>query len=329
MDSGVRTESSAGGQDDIRSRLQDWLFLEADRRIVAISIVALFVGVLGTFVSTGVVAVGPGSSVANVFGSGLTSGVVTLVTIAVSINQLILSRVFGSPGKLAERLDGSRDIRERVEQLADQPSSPNDPAAFLSLLAVTLSERATAALTMVEQSETDPPAAVTESLRDIAEYGRNIDSQVEPGTPVADVLGIIVGPEYAINIAAVRHLRNEYGEVLTAETQTEMEAVDKLLESFAVIRQFFKTLALQQDFAILSRQLLYSGLLALLVSVSLTLVYRAETAMIAPSELAVVVPIALGVVITPIALFAAYVLRAATVAFRTVSVGPFVPPSGR
>lgn len=329
MDPGVRTESSAGGQNSIASRLQDWLFLEADRRIVAVGIVVSFVGVLGAFVSTGVVAVGPGSSVATVLGSGLTSGVVTLVTIAVSINQLILSRVFGSPGKLADRLDGSRDLRERVETVAGRPSSPNDPAAFLSLLAVTLSERAAAALSMVDQADTEFPTEVTDSLTDITEYGHSIDSQVAAGTPVADVLGVIVGPEYAINIAAVRHLRNEYADQLAADTQTEMEAVDELLEAFAVFRQFFKTLTLQQDFAILSRQLIYSGLLALLVSVSLTLVYRTDTATILPSDLVVLVPVALGVVVAPVALFAAYILRAATVAYRTVSVGPFVPPSER
>jgi hypothetical protein len=236
--------------------------------------------------------------------------------------------VFGSPGKLYDRLGSSRDLRKRVEELAGQPSSPNDPAAFLSLLAVTLSEHAETALSIVE-SETHPPAAVSEALSDIAEYGRNLDDQVEDETPIADVLSIIIGPEYAINIAAVRHLRNEYGESLSADAQTELEAVDELLESVAVIRQFFKTLALQQDFAILSRQLIYSGLLALLVSVSMTLVYRTDAVMIAESTLTVLVPVALGVVAAPIALFAAYLLRAATVAYRTVSVGPFVPPAER
>jgi len=329
MDSGVQTASSAGGTDSFRSRLKDGLFLEADRRLVAVGIVAVFVVVLGSLVSAGMIAVGVGSSVANAFGSGLTSGVVTLVTIAVSINQLILSRVFGSAGTLADRLGGSRDLRARVEESAGQPSSPNDPAAFLSLLAVTLSEHAETALSIVERSDPHPPGELTAALTDIAEYGRVIDSQVEDGTPITDSLGVILGPEYAINIAAVRHLRNEYGEDLSADAQTELGALDELLESVAVIRQFFKTLALQQDFAILSRQLIYSGLLALLVSVSVTLVYRTDVTMIAPPELAVVVPVALGVVVAPIALFAAYILRAATVANRTVSVGPFVPPAER
>ncbi|MGB9933414.1 hypothetical protein [Haloarcula amylolytica] len=289
----------------------------------------MFVVALGGLVWTGVVAVGADSSVASVFASGIISGVVTLVTIAVSINQLVLSRVFGSPGKLSDRLDGSRDLRERVERLADQPSSPNDPAAFLSLLSTTLSERATAALSGIEQSATDSPAEIADALTDVAEYGRSINTQVEDETPITDILGIIVGSEYAMNIAAVRHLRNEYGESLSATTRAEMEALDELLESVAVVRQFYKTLALQQDLAILSRHLIYTGLTALFVSISMALVYRTETVMIPSSTLVILVPVAVGVVVSPIALFSAYILRAATVAYRTVSVGPFVPPGGR
>ena len=329
MVSGLQTKSSAGRQDSFRNRLKERLFLEGNRFTVAISIVAMFVVALGSLVWTGVVAVGADSSVASVFASGIISGVVTLVTIAVSINQLVLSRVFGSPGKLSDRLDGSRDLRERVERLADQPSSPNDPAAFLSLLSTTLSERATAALSGMEQSATDSPAEIADALTDVAEYGRSINTQVEDGTPITDILGIIVGSEYAMNIAAVRHLRNEYGESLSATTRAEMEALDELLESVAVVRQFYKTLALQQDLAILSRHLIYTGLTALFVSISMALVYRTETVMIPASTLVILVPVAVGVVVSPIALFSAYILRAATVAYRTVSVGPFVPPGGR
>jgi hypothetical protein len=329
MAPGLRTVSSAGRRDRLRNRLKEWLFLEGSRLVVAIGIIAVFVGVLGTFVSSDMIAVGADSSVASVFASGIVSGVVTLVTIAVSINQLVLSRMFGSPGKLRDRLEASRDLRERVERLAGQPSSPNDPAAFLSLLATTLSERATAALSTVEQTAADSPAEVTDALTDLAEYGRSINTQIEDGTPIIDILGVTAGPEYAINITAVQHLRNEYGESFSANTRAELEAVDELLESVAVVRQFYKTLALQQDLAILSRHLIYSGLTALLVSISMALVYRTDTVMLSPSALAVLVPIAVGVVVAPLALFGAYIIRAATVAYRTVSIGPFIPPGER
>jgi len=326
MDAEVRTMRDAGDEQGLRGRWVDWLLLEGDRRIIAAGILLVFTGAVGALVWTGVVAVGQRSSVAALFGSGLTAGIVTLVTIAISINQLILSRVFGSPEELTDRLEGSRALRGRVEELAGRPSSPNDPGEFLSLVARTLSDRATAALSMTEAAEPNPQDVLTSALDDIAEYGRSIDSKVNPDTAVLDVLGVIVGPEYAINMAAVRHLRNERVAALPSEVQAEFRAVDELLESIAVVRQFFKTMALQQDFAVLSRHLVFSGLAALLVSVSLTLVYRTNGVTLSTSTLSIVVPLGLAVVVTPFAVFAGYVLRAATIAHQTVSVGPFVPP---
>lgn len=329
MDSGIQTESSIADRESLRNRIVDWLLLDGDRRVAAGALVVVIVGIFAVLVWADVVAVGVGSSVARVFGSGLTAGVVTLVTIALSINQLILSRVFGSPGQLGDRLTGSRELRGRVEELAGQPSSPNDPAAFLSLLVQTLDDRATAARSAVEADDLDAAGELTDALRDIAQYGRSIDEHVDAETPIADVLSVIVGPEYATNMTAVRHIHNTYGESLSAEAKKELHALDDLLESLAIVRQFFKTLALQQDFAVLSRLLVYSGILALLVSLSLTLVYSTDSVAVSPSILPLLVPLAVGVAVAPLAVFSTYVLRAATVAYRTVSVGPFVPPEER
>lgn len=329
MDTGIPTASSIGDAEGLRDRIVDWVVLDGDRRVAAAVIVLLIVVFFAALIWADVVAVGVGSSVARVFGSGLTAGIVTLVTIALSINQLILSRVFGSPGQLRDRLDGSRKLRGRVMELAGEPSSPNDPAAFLLLLARTLDDRATAARRAVERGSQDSPDELTDSLEDIAEYGRSIDEHVEEETPIVDVLSVIVGSEYATNMTAVQHLHNVHEESLPAEANTEFKALNDLLESLAVVRQFFKTLALQQDFAVLSRLLVYTGILALLASLSLSLVYTVDTVAVDPSLLPVLVPLAFGVAVAPLAVFSTYVLRAATVAYRTVSVGPFVPPDER
>jgi hypothetical protein len=130
-------------------------------------------------------------------------------------------------------------------------------------------------------------------------------------------------------MTAVRQIRNTHGESLPIEVKRELHALEELLESVAVVRQFFKTLALQQDFTVLSRLLVYSGLFALVVSLSVTLVYSVDAVAVPASVLPVLVPLAVGVAVAPLAVFAAYVLRAATVAYRTVSVGPFVPPGER
>jgi len=57
-----------------------------------------------------------------------------------------------------------------------------------------------------------------------------------------------------------------------------------------------------------------------------TLIYRENTVSIPPSTVPIVVSLGIGVVTVPLTLFVSYILRAATVARKTVSVGPFIPP---
>jgi len=115
--------------------------MEGDRRVVASGItVSIVVGIIGALIWGDMLAVGPDSAVDSLFSSGLTAGVITLITISLSINQLVISRVFGTVKSLTDRLDGARELHEDVATLAGQPSSPNDPSAFLSLIAQTDAE---------------------------------------------------------------------------------------------------------------------------------------------------------------------------------------------
>lgn len=327
MESGIRTGSSVRDRAGVGQRVSYWVLLTGSRTMVAAGIVLAFVGLVGGLIWGGLLAVGPDGFAATLFGSGLTSGVVTLVTIALSINQLILSRVFGSPSELRTRLEGTQELRHTVEELAAEPSTPTDPAAFLSVVATTLADRVSEAVSRIDESSWTAPQEVSTALGDVLEYGRNIDDHIEEGDAIVDVLDVVLGPEYAWNLTAVHHIGNEHGDDVPEVVRTEFEAIQDLLEAIAVARQFFKTLSLQQDFATLSRVLAYSGTVALFATISLTLVYRTTAVTLPPSLLPVVVVVGLGAIVAPVGAFAAYLLRAATIAHRTVSVGPFVPPN--
>lgn len=342
----LRTERSVRESEGVRERVADWVLLNGDRRVVAGALVAAVAGVVWTLVAAGVLAVGPKSYVASIFGAGLTAGVVTLLTIALSINQLVLSRVFGSVNVLQDRLAGSRDLRRTVESIAGVPSSPNDPAEFLSLIATTLAERAGGLAAAGDgNSEREGggkfgsdgnsdgnaddwnlPATATDALRDIAAYGESLDGRLESSAGLNAVVGVLLGTEYARNMTAASHLRNEYASSVPPRLDAEFEAIEGLLESIAVVRQFYKTMAIQQDLATLSRLLVYSGLSALMAAVVVTLIYRTKSTTVPTAMLPVVVSAGIGVIVAPLALFVAYILRAATVARQTVSVGPFTPP---
>jgi hypothetical protein len=320
----IRTASDVGETGGLGARVAHWVLLGGNRMAVALLLVGAVVALLYGANWVGVLTVGPSSIAATAFASGFISATVTLVTIALSINQLILSRVFGSPSGLSQKLQGTRELRERVRDHAGEPAVPNDPAAFLELLATTLTARANS---LREASAgSDRSGAVDDYADGIAAYGESIAADVEEGTPIVDVLDVILGTEYAKNLTATTALRNRDGGAISEAATDEVDAIEDLLESVAVTRQFFKTLSLQQDFARLSRVVAYTGLLALVTSVVLAFLYRTGSATIPEQYLPVVVSVGIGVIVTPLCIFIAYVFRAATIARHTVSVGPFVPP---
>ena len=329
MSDEVTTARSVRSIDGARDRAMHWFVLGGNRTAVSVVLVTAVVAFFFPLTRFGALAIGPGSTAASAFASGLISGTVTLVTIALSINQLILSRVFGSPNELFDQLSGTRDLRRRVRDHAGESAVPNDPAEFLDLVAETLSVRANRLASAFEGSGGDPPGEVEDYAEGIAAYGESITAQIESQTAIVNVLEVILGTEYAQNMTATEHLRNEYGDRLSEAAEAELDAIDDLLEAIAVTRQFFKTLSLQQDFARLSRVVAYSGLVALAASVSMALVYRPDSVTVPAQYLPLVFSLGIGIILTPLAVFIAYVFRAATIARHTVSVGPFVPPEER
>lgn len=329
MVSELRTANAINEYDTAWERITGWILLGGDRKIVAGCLTGVILSLIWVLILTDIVAVGSNSYVATLFGSGLAAGVVTLLTIALSINQLVLSRVFGSITVLEDRLSGSRELRQTVESIAGVPSSPNDPADFLSLVATTLSDRANGLVAMTERLSSNPPAKLTEGLSDIATYGDSLDSHLESEADMDTLLSVILGPEYAYNLTAIQQLQNEYAASMPEAATAEFEAIDELLESIAIVRQFYKTIAIQQDLATLSRLLVYSGLIALVSAIVITLIYQTNSVTLPAAVLPLVVSAGISLIVAPLALFVTYILRAATVARQTVSVGPFVPPQNR
>jgi len=329
MSEDVNTASSVQNTDGLWERAMHWLLLSGNRTAVSAVLVLAVVGFFYPLTRFGLLAIGPGSAAASAFASGLISGTVTLVTIALSINQLVLSRVFGSPNELSDQLNGTQELRERVRELAGEPAVPNDPAAFLELVAETLTARANRLEAAVEAADGDGLPEVRDYAEGIAAYGESMSDRIESQTAIVNVLEVILGTEYAQNMTATEHLRNEYGDQLSAGAQTELETIDDLLGAIAITRQFFKTLSLQQDFARLSRVVAYSGLVALAASISMALIYRPDAVIVPAQFLPLVFCLGIGVIVAPLAVFIAYVFRAATIARHTVSVGPFVPPEER
>ncbi len=109
--SDVSTEDSVRDPDGVGGRAIHWFVLSGNRHIVAAGFTLLVVAATFALVTADLLAIGPSSNAATLLASGIASGTLTLVTVALSINQLILSRVFGSPNGLSDRLQGTRELR--------------------------------------------------------------------------------------------------------------------------------------------------------------------------------------------------------------------------
>ncbi len=315
---------------DLPNPVVRWIFLTGNRLRVAAVLSLLFVVLAALLIELGLVYVGPGSNLSTALSSGMLSGLLTLLTVALSINQLILSRLFGSAGSLSDQLEGTLDYRRSVEAIADVAVSPNEPSAFLTFLADTLKRRLEdfrreAASTAVTFDAGDDPVAYTSAVSDYAEHLSTAEELNDP----FKVLLLVLGEDYAEHLDTTRQFQARYGERLPDETGEALDDVLELLKAIATMRQFFKTLTLQQELAKLSRALMYTGVPAVLVTYFLSFVYTSASDMptaIDPAYMPIVVAVTTGVILSPLAVLVASLLRIATVSLYSVSVGTFTPP---
>lgn len=143
---------------------------------------------------------------------------------------------------------------------------------------------------------------------------------------------MLLGSEYAKHIDLIRMVQQKYGEELPNEAYAHIEAILDLLKAIAIIRQFFKTLVIQQDLATLSRRLIYTGTVAVLLNYYLTTVYTSSSSMpttLPPAYMPLVATTAAPVLLSPLVILVVSLLRIAIITLYTVSVGFFVPPEER
>lgn len=322
------TESVSGRTGDgRRRRFLVWLLLDGSRLVIAFGIVgAVFLGQVALGAAD-VTSMESASTARSLFASGFTAGLLTLVTVSLSINQLLLSRVFGSPASLRERLDGTLAYREDVEQLAHRTGSPNDPIEFLGFLGTAMDDRIDELLAALETCDPDTREDLETSLDTVSSYVTYVTAVGEESDSTIDALVGILGSEFAESITAVRAARRRHTHDLPATVASELDALARMLESVAILRQFFKTVSIQQELAELSRQIAYGGTVAVFVVISLSLTYREGTgAMLPEGALLWTSSLGIAVGLWPLALLVAYLLRIATITRYTVSIGPFVPP---
>lgn len=317
-----------GRQDDLLVRIREWVLLEGNRVLIAVLIST------GTFVLFYLLGVAEllayvnDDSITRLAG-GLTAGLFSLVTIVVTINQLLLSREFAGAGTARERLEGVIAFRDAVADAAEVPASPAAPTRLLQLLAETMHERADDIAVSVDEHDDDD-----ESQELVTQYAHRLGAsserlhttleQTEFGTFQA--MSALIRYDSGWQLYAAQHLTTQYRESLPEKTVDSLERLIEELKLFDIAQEHFKTTYLQRELTRFSRLTIYSGVPAIFAAIGLGFLYADfGGATISPAYLDIVSPALVGVMALPLGLLASYVLRTATVIRRTASIGPMTP----
>ncbi len=258
----------------------------------------------------------------------LIAALITGITLVVTLNQTVLSQEFGSIGRQRDRMDKSMTFRRDVGRLFGSIGPP-EPDAFLQRLVDTSTDRATALKDAIADNA-DP------TLR--ARIDQFADHVVESATGVADelenaqfgeftVMRASLAYNYSWKIYIARRLRSEHDDDLSDGERDVFDDLIEVLELFGPAGEFFKAHYLQWELVNLSRHILYTGIPSLLVSITAALYLRP---MVMPGEILGVdtmvwlVSAGVTLALVPFFVFAAYVLRIATIAKVAGALGPFV-----
>lgn len=258
------------------------------------------------------------------FGS-LVAGNITLITVVVSINQLVLSRDFSSPREL------QTEIRETLHfhrAATNKTTVPLEPSGFLRESTLQLDHYANS-LSVTEIDDPDLRATIEELCDRLQRHAETVTDQLSSNEDQDQLLtGVLsVFPiRYIDSIQEIRSLQTRSDVQFSNDVEQTLEHLAVELEYLDIARYYFMSMFIQQELSRLSRGLVYTGLPAIALAGGV-LVHLSQldpnSTMSFWSTTIVTMALVLG--FFPIALLGAYVLRISTIA-QHISITPFDSP---
>ena len=301
----------------MRERFETWLLISAHRYIIATGILAVMTGIV-------LIPNVARDTIQNItplfyFTSALIGGNITLVTVVVAINQVILSQEMESPGSIRDEIERTADYRQEA---LDQPAPPTDPADFVRQLLQKTHEHAASLETLLSEETDGTNGRFLPELTEQCEQCRNrIDSS---SNTLSSVIAPLLGIDYADYIHDCYHLQSNHEDEADEELLTVLDALTSDLEDLDIARHYFTTAFMKEELATLSRILVYITLVA--VAMPIALLYELTTYPGASPPMPrlfifSVLTVVMGLL--PLAILIAYVLRVATVAQYIAAITPF------
>lgn len=322
----MNNANSMSEADEGDTGLMHWLLLSGNR--LAVAGIGL-VGIDGLFFAAGILGLLTMTTPNRMmwFLNGTVNGLLTLVPIAVGVNQIVLSHEFGSIDSLYERRKDVTQFRKRVEgQTGEEVSSPR-AASLFRLLFKSVSDTAASVEEAHDPSDDRSRDDIESYVQSVVTEATEMDERLaEEERGILGTLLVVLEFEDSIKFYENRRLKS------SSNQSPELEAkLDELEELFILIdsaRQYLKTVVVERQLARLSRLLIFTGLLAVVAAVVGIFSYR-DVAGLTPTHPVQVLIAGTLVTVTlvPLAVLSAYILRVATIARGTATFSAFVSSS--
>lgn len=319
------------------NRVKRWVLLTGGRITV---MVALMVGVFAFIVALSLVRpvemhelLNETNAAKQLF-TALLSGAILLVSVVVSINSVVLSKEITDLDSQQARVDTSIEYHRSIEEFIEADVTPARPAEFLIAVLYGISTR-------VEELRSIASGSANEEFRsDVQQLSEQITEDIqhtrwtlehtEKGS--FDVLLAGLDYDYSGQLHAIRSLKRKHGDDLADEEREAIDAVLRTLKHVGTSREYFKSLYFKRELAHLSSRLLYVALPVIVftsyVILALDEQLFPDVSMYGLSSILLSVAFAYAIALAPYLILTSYIVRATTVALRTLSAGPFILRTG-
>lgn len=325
-ESGESSSRSIAKRTKSRNRFVEWILIDGDRLFLTLCGSILIFAFLLLLYYENIIAFTNDDSITRL-ASGMIAGTFSLVTVVVSVNQLILSQEFSPAGQFRDRLSGVLEFRRDIEDATNVPATPAAPTRMLDLLIMAIRDRANNVSDSVKNHD-------DEEYRDlVTEYA---DSVVNNTKQIAQILGaaemtafdaLSAAVEYdeGWQLYAARHLRND-NPARSEETDVAFDELIEVLKLFSTAQDHFKTIYLQRELTRFSQLTILTGIPAVLAAALIILLYgNLGGGTVNIAYLPYITSLLATVVFIPVVLLGAFILRTATLTRRTAEIGPMLP----
>lgn len=299
----------------MRDRFEKWLLISAHRYAIATGILAIMAAIV-------LIPAVTRYTISNItplfyFTSALIGGNITLVTVVVAINQVILSQELESPGSIRDEIERTADFRQEA---LDQSAPPTHPADFVKQLLQKTHDHAESLEALLSE-RTD--GMNDRFLTELTEQCQRCDDQIDSSSnTLSSVIVPLLGNDYADYIHDCYRLQSNHED--NEELTSTLDELTSGLEDLDIARQYFTTTFMKEELATLSRLLVYIAIVA--VPMPIALLYELTTysgASPPMPRLYVLSVLTVVVGLLPLATLIAYVLRVASVTQYIAAITPF------